>query len=157
MFSTALAKILPLASLARHVVGLPGSTKITGPLMSVTASALTQAVSSSGCSEVAPVTRSVEEDCSVVEGSVVRLRFLGLASPLKESAFTILGKRMLVSSMEAEVGGGDWGLGMLALVGRHRRLCSHCKAHQKSVLDIEPTTNRLSQSCSTKQYIYRWL
>lgn len=78
---------MPLASVARHVTGFVGSSNSTGPERSVGESARVQVVSSLSAGSLSG---AVEEWARVVGGGEVRLRFLGLGSPLKERAFTIV-------------------------------------------------------------------
>lgn len=100
MFSTALAKTLPLASHARQVGGRVGSTNITGPAMSVTASADTHdSSSSSGCCNAPPLMSFDAGPCPSASSSLLRLRFLTFLSPLKLSGLTMF---------RLSVGGRRW-------------------------------------------------
>ena len=85
MFSTGLACTLPIASVARLVTGSLARTSMTGPDMSVTASADTQFSSSSASAAVGGTLAS-----SSLSSVRSRFRFFGFLSPLNESTFTIL-------------------------------------------------------------------
>lgn len=102
MFSMGRVKTLPLASQAREVGGSVGRTRRMGPERSVGASAVTQLSSSVGFSASSGSATLVDflswreeegaSSSSELAGSVVvvRLRFLGFLSPLKERGLTIV-------------------------------------------------------------------
>ncbi len=95
MFSSSLAKTLPLASQAIQVGGLEGNANMMGPVTSVGASAVTQLSSSSvdagfGC----VVVRAVDDGSSPSWWVVVCLRFFDFLSPLKARGLTMLARML---------------------------------------------------------------
>lgn len=85
MFSIGIVKTFPVASQDSAAGGDVGKTNITGPDISVTASAVSQLSSSATSSSV----RAVFDRASSSPPSV-RLRFLTFLSPLNDSGFTML-------------------------------------------------------------------
>ena len=91
MFSSSMVKTFPLASQAMHVGGVDGRAKITGPVRSVDASAVTQLVSSFESGGSSPIARvSCAFELEVSSSAVGALRFLDFLSPLKERGLTML-------------------------------------------------------------------
>lgn len=88
-FSSGLANILPLGSQARQVAGSEGRTMITGPDMSLGASAFTQESSSCGGGAEDVVANAFEVGASPSSALATLLRFFGFLSPLKTSGLTI--------------------------------------------------------------------
>lgn len=90
MFSSSLVKTLPFASQEMHVGFADGKMKMTGPIMSDGASAVTQLLSSSPVAAIFETVSALEELSAVSLSSLFgALRFLDFLSPLKDSGLTM--------------------------------------------------------------------
>ncbi len=91
MFSSSLVKTLPFASQEMHVGFADGRMRMTGPIMSDGASAVTQLLSSSPVAAIFETVSALEELSAASSLSPLgALRFLDFLSPLKDSGLTMI-------------------------------------------------------------------
>lgn len=90
MFSSSLVKTLPFASQEMHVGFADGRMRMTGPIMSDGASAVTQLLSSSPVAAIFETVSALEELSASSLSPLGALRFLDFLSPLKDSGLTMI-------------------------------------------------------------------